>query len=96
MSQACQHVTSIYWLLTQKTLQLTCWYHHLISDVYESHATSWPFLLQVYTASRDGTLRQWDYVALECLRTIQVKETIVDMVGRSKIRDRILGMARGV
>eukprot|EP00955_Chlamydomonas_euryale_P061727 358159-Chlamydomonas_euryale.AAC.2 len=35
---------------------------------------------QVFTASKDGTIRLWDYHASTCLKTIHVREVVRSMV----------------
>lgn len=39
-----------------------------------------PTRAQAYTAARDGTLRLWNYRALECMRVLHVRETVRSMV----------------
>ena len=38
---------------------------------------------QVYSASKDGTIRLWDYVTSECLMTLPIRETVRSMVRMS-------------
>ena len=35
---------------------------------------------QVYSASKDGTIKLWDYVSSECIKTYPIRETIRSMV----------------
>ena len=35
---------------------------------------------QVYSASKDGTIKLWDYKASECLATLPIRETVRSMV----------------
>ena len=35
---------------------------------------------QVYSASKDGTLRLWDYFSSECVKVLTIRETVRSMV----------------
>ena len=35
---------------------------------------------QVYSASKDGTIKLWDYKSSECLATLPIRETVRSMV----------------